>query len=127
MATEQHTLEMIVGTTLRRIFRFKDENGDPFDLSDYNVSISVRRNLSCREPFIKVTDDTETENGSSLTIDNTGEVFLEINYKETSKILSIYEKQEYVWDIRLEDQFGKVYVYFPSSPFIIYPASSRGG
>lgn len=128
MATEQYTLEMVVGTTFKRIFRFKDESGNPIDLVGYKASIGIRRNLTCKEAFLKITSESDTPNGSSIEIDSTeGEISLEINYKETDKILNISEKQEYVWDLRLEDSYENVYIYFPSSPFIIYPASTRGG
>lgn len=123
---EKYTLSMIVGSTFKKIFRFLDQDENPIDLSGYKADVSIRKDLKCKEPFISLSSEEQTKYGSELVIDSTaGEVLMIIDADETEKISNIYEKQSYKWDLRLEDPYGEVYIYFPSSDFEIIPVSTR--
>ncbi len=124
--TEPYELIMTVGSSLHRIFRFKDAAEDPYDLTDYKANIHIRKCLSCKEIFISLNSDTPTTYGSYLDIDEAlGEVELYIHPKETDRLINITEDQIFKWDLRLIDDDDKITIYFPSSDFIIKPISTR--
>lgn len=119
----QYPLSMQAGNSFTRIFRFKDGNGDPVDLTGYKAKVDIRRNVAA-DVVIRLDSEQPTENGSTLSVSG-NEVEMYIAPEETVDFVKLPIGLMAMWDLRLIDADGHTWTYFPKSRFTINSVSTR--
>jgi hypothetical protein len=115
------TLCLTVGTTKDIQFTFLDTDGNPYDITTWDIDLHVRRTLASADAII-----TKAV-GSGIDVATSGDEGIAIvtfDVVDTADYLSIAKPIECFWDIRREYD-GDVKVYFRASQFLLMPKSTR--
>ena len=69
MAAGNYNFTIEQGTTFQRTFKYKDSEGTPIDLTNYDVNMDVRSSISDSTAILDINESSATKNGVDLTDD----------------------------------------------------------
>ena len=69
MAAGIYNFTIEQGTTFQRTFKYKDSEGTPIDLTNYDVNMDVRSSISDSTAILDINESSATKNGVDLTDD----------------------------------------------------------
>lgn len=82
MPAAEYDLFIEQGANYRQVFRWKDSNDDPIDLTSYSARMHIRRTIDSKEPVLELT----TDNGRITLGGVQGTITLELTADETEGI-----------------------------------------
>ncbi|MBT7895864.1 MAG: hypothetical protein HN564_02605 [Flavobacteriales bacterium] len=100
MAAGKYSFIIEQGSTFTRTFKYKDANGDPFDLTGYDVRMQIRSSHSSLTPID--TFDNGGEGGFELSIPVSGSVKNQITLTITATQTAAFTFDQALYDIEIE-------------------------
>ena len=100
MAAGKYSFTIEQGSTFTRTFKYKDANGDPFDLTGYDVRMQIRSSHSSLAPIS--TFDNSGNGGFELSIPAGESVKNQIALTITATQTSALTFDQAIYDIELE-------------------------
>jgi hypothetical protein len=99
VAAAQYDLTIEAGATFTKVFRWRNAEGDPIDLTGYTARMQIRETYASPTPLVSLTT------GSGITLEAAdGVVNVEITADQTAALAA----RRGVYDLELEDASGFV-------------------
>lgn len=114
------TLTVYQGQTFDDEVLFQDANGDPLDFTDMEARMEVRRAVPDDEVILELS----TDDGTIVTLDNTGAIKFDVDAVTTSELPSDNVTQVWVYDLELVD--GAHVTRLMQGGFVVIPEVTRG-
>ena len=100
MAAGKYNFTIEQGTTFTRTFKYKDADGNPFDLNGYDVRMQIRHSHSSLAPLD--TFDNNGNGGFELSIPAGGSVKNQIALTITATQTAAFTFDQALYDIEIE-------------------------
>ena len=99
MISGNYDITIYQGATFQRILTWKDEAGDPVDITNYTASMMARTSVDSDTPFL-----TLSTSGSGITLgDAAGTITLSLSANDSAALT-----ENGVYDLELTDASGNV-------------------
>lgn len=96
-----YTFSFNQGATFQKLFVYQDSALNPIDLTGYTARMQLRTSITTTAPTINLT----TENGGIEITPLTGEILVKMTAAQATAIPA----RDYVYDLEVESQDGRVY------------------